>query len=65
MEMSEDRLSALSMMPTHERPKSAALMCPSAEISRLSGLMSLWMMPCAAMQASMQGLPGKMLHSYW
>lgn len=41
MEMSEDRLSALSMMPTHDRPKSAALMCPSAEISRLSGLMSL------------------------
>ena len=41
MEMSEDRLSALSIMPTHDRPKSAALMCPSAEISRLSGLMSL------------------------
>lgn len=41
METSEERWSALSMMPTHDRPKSAALMWPSADISRLSGLMSL------------------------
>ena len=46
MEMSEDRWSALSMTPTHESPKSAALMWPSAEISRLSGLMSLQWHAC-------------------
>lgn len=51
MEMSDDRLSARSITPTHESPKSAALMWPSAEMSRLSGLMSRWMMPCAAVQA--------------
>lgn len=41
IEMSEDRLSARSITPTHDSPKSAALMWPSAEISKLSGLISL------------------------
>lgn len=35
------RSSARSMMPTQLSPKSVALMCPLAEMSRLSGLTSL------------------------
>lgn len=38
--------SARSTTPTQLSPKSVALMCPLAEMSRLSGFTSRWMMPC-------------------